>query len=71
MEGLAGASDKDATTASSGNESETDVEKYMSNQAQKKSQSSHLYPKLIDTIALIYMAIMMLRRPLGQATMLK
>jgi hypothetical protein len=71
MEGLTDASDKGEITTSSGNESDTDQHTYVKNQSQMKTQPSHLYPKLIDTIAVNYMGVIMLRRPIGQAMILR
>jgi hypothetical protein len=62
------------TTASSGTESDTDRDAYAQKQLRKKTRSKYSaqnHPKLIDTIALAYMGIIMLRRPVGQATFLR
>ncbi|KIW63244.1 hypothetical protein, variant [Phialophora macrospora] len=65
----------DTTASSSGNESDTDPDAYTRRQLQQQqkqsSYSAHNYPKLIDTIALAYIGIIMLRRPVGQATFLR
>ncbi|KAJ9614192.1 hypothetical protein H2200_002328 [Cladophialophora chaetospira] len=65
------ATDQEPTTASSGEESDTDLDVRVKTKAREQSKSSYLYPKLIDTIALAYMGIMMLRRPVGQAILLR
>ena len=69
MEEIAEGSVKGEATASSGDDTDTDHETHM--KRQKQGQSPYLYPKLIDTIALIHMAVIMLRRPIRLATMLK
>ncbi|OCT54166.1 hypothetical protein CLCR_00315 [Cladophialophora carrionii] len=67
--------DKADTTASSGDESDIDprtsVQKQLQKNEEKERDSAHDYPKLIDTIALAYMGIIMLRRPVGQAAFLR
>ena len=71
-DGLADTTDKgEITTASSGNETDTDVDTFIEKPSQKKKKVFRHYPTLIDTVALNYLGIMMLRRPLSLAQMLR
>ncbi|KIW26092.1 uncharacterized protein PV07_09219 [Cladophialophora immunda] len=67
---LADAMDKANTTASSGNETDTDLDADVKGEPEGKKHT-HLYPMLVDTIALNYLGIVMLRRPVGLAKVLK
>ncbi|EXJ70960.1 uncharacterized protein A1O5_05953 [Cladophialophora psammophila CBS 110553] len=68
---LADAKDKADTTASSGNETDTDLAADEKDEPLRRSKSAHSYPTLVDTIALNYLGIVMLRRPIGLAKILK
>ncbi|EXJ54112.1 hypothetical protein A1O7_09449 [Cladophialophora yegresii CBS 114405] len=72
VDGLTNTTGNEAdTTASSGEESDTDPGASAQKMEKRKRESAHDYPKLIDTAALAYMGIIMLRRPVGQATFLR
>ncbi|KIX97599.1 uncharacterized protein Z520_06377 [Fonsecaea multimorphosa CBS 102226] len=58
------------TTASSGNDTDTDLDADVRREPEG-NKAAHSYPTLIDTIALNYLGIVMLRRPIGLAKVLK
>ncbi|KIW83155.1 hypothetical protein Z517_02399 [Fonsecaea pedrosoi CBS 271.37] len=70
-DGLADASENPDTTASSGNETDADLDTDVRPQPSKRNKSAHGNPTLVDTIALNYLGMVMLRRPIGLAEVLK
>ncbi|KIW94805.1 uncharacterized protein Z519_04782 [Cladophialophora bantiana CBS 173.52] len=68
---LADTKDKEDTTASSGNETDIDPDVDEKDEPLRRTKSAHSYPTLVDTIAMNYLGIVMLRRPIGLAKILK
>ncbi|EXJ90819.1 hypothetical protein A1O1_03924 [Capronia coronata CBS 617.96] len=60
-----------ATTSANETDTDTDVEIDERRRSRKKRDPLHSGPMLIDTAALNYLGVLLLRRPIGLATMLK
>ncbi|OAP55988.1 hypothetical protein AYL99_10140 [Fonsecaea erecta] len=67
---LADAGDKATATASSGDETDPNLDAG-EERDREGDKSAHSYPTLVDTIALNYLGIVMLRRPIRLAKVLK
>lgn len=68
---LPDAADKGDTTASSGNDTGTDVDTDRESQSPTRRNTRDKGPTLVDTISLNYLGIVLLRRPIGLATILR